>query len=211
MISPRRGTTNGVARRADRALAPLVLATDGRAERERSLVARVREGEREAFGELVELHLSHALALAIRLLRRREDAEDLVQDAFLAALQHIDDFELGRPFWPWLCRIIVNRGLDMAASRSLRAADVLSDQLFDTGPSPVELTERSEVASAFQRTLASLPPRRRLVLQLFEVDGFSIAEIAALLDTAPATIRWHLHVSRRQLRKTLAPFRGGEG
>jgi len=149
------------------------------------------------------------MSLAMRLLRHREDAEDLVQDAFLAALQHIDSFDLSRPFWPWLSRIIVNRGLDVAASRSTRSAELLGDDLGDTRPSPADEAERGEISDEFRRTLASLPERRRLVVQLFEVDGFSVAEIAKLLDSSPATIRWHLHMARRQLRNALAPLRRG--
>jgi RNA polymerase sigma-70 factor (ECF subfamily) len=149
------------------------------------------------------------MSLAMRLLRHREDAEDLVQDAFLAALQHIDSFDLSRPFWPWLSRIIVNRGLDVVASRSTRSAESLGDDLSDMRPSPADEAERGEIRDEFRRTLASLPERRRLVVQLFEVDGFSVAEIAKLLDSSPATIRWHLHMARRQLRNALAPLRRG--
>ena len=149
------------------------------------------------------------MALGMRLLHHREDAEDLVQDAFLAALQHIDTFDLSRPFWPWLSRIIINRGLDLSASRSARSAEVLGDEVSDAGPSPAEAVERGEIRDEFRRTLASLPERRRLVVQLFEVDGFSVAEIAKLLDSSPATIRWHLHMARRQLRNALAPLRRG--
>jgi RNA polymerase sigma-70 factor (ECF subfamily) len=149
------------------------------------------------------------MALGMRLLHHREDAEDLVQDAFLASLQHIDSFDLSRPFWPWLSRIIVNRGLDLSASRSARSAEVLGVEVCDAGPSPAEAAERGEIRDEFRRTLASLPERRRLVVQLFEVDGFSVAEIAKLLDSSPATIRWHLHMARRQLRNALAPLRRG--
>ena len=176
---------------------------------ERELLARVRNGEREAFGRIVELYLPRAMALAMRLLRHREDAEDLVQDAFLAALQHIDSFDLARPFWPWLSRIIVNRGLDAAASRSTRTTELLDDDLSDTRSSPADAAERGEIRDEFRRTLAALPERRRLVVQLFEVDGYSVAEIAKLLDSSPATIRWHLHMARRQLRNALAPLRRG--
>jgi RNA polymerase sigma-70 factor (ECF subfamily) len=149
------------------------------------------------------------MALAMRLLRHREDAEDLVQDAFLAALQHIDSFDLTRPFWPWLSRIVVNRGLDLAASRSARAADALGDDVSDSRPTPAESAERGEIREEFRKTLSELPARRRLVVQLFEVDGFSVAEIGKLLDSSPATIRWHLHMARRQLRRALAPLRRG--
>jgi RNA polymerase sigma-70 factor (ECF subfamily) len=186
-----------------------VLRTTDESDRERELLTRVRGGERDAFGELVERYLQRAMSLAMRLLHHREDAEDLVQDAFLNALQHIDSFDLGRPFWPWLSRIIVNRGLDIAAARSTRASYALTDEVSDSGPSPAETAERREIRDEFQKTLLQLPERRRLVVQLFEVDGFSVAEIAKLLDSSPATIRWHLHVARRQLRNALAPLRRG--
>ena len=195
--------------RQDSARASLVLRATEDSDEDRELLARVRAGERDAFGRIVERYLPRAMALAMRLLRHREDAEDLVQDAFLSSLQHIDSFDLSRPFWPWLSRIIVNRGLDLTASRSTRAAESLGDDVSDSRPTPAEFAERDEIRAEFQRTLAALPARRRLVVQLFEVDGFSVAEIAKLLDSSPATVRWHLHVARRQLRSALAPLRRG--
>jgi RNA polymerase sigma-70 factor (ECF subfamily) len=186
-----------------------VLRTNDDSDLDRELLARVRDGEREAFGQIVERYLPRAMALAMRLLRHREDAEDLVQDGFLAALQHIDGFDLSRPFWPWLSRIIVNRGLDLASSRSTRSTEALNEDVSDARPSPADSAERGEIRDEFQRTLAALPAKRRLVVQLFEVDGFSVAEIAKLLDSSPATIRWHLHMARRQLRTALAPLRRG--
>lgn len=189
--------------------ASLVLHANDASREERELLLRVREGERDAFGRVVELYLPRAMSLAMRLLRHREDAEDLVQDAFLAALQHIDSFDPSRPFWPWLSRIIVNRGLDLAASRLTRSTESLQDDLGDPRPSPADAAERGEIREEFHRTVLALPERRRLVVQLFEVDGFSVAEIAKLLDSSPATIRWHLHMARRQLRNALAPLRRG--
>jgi RNA polymerase sigma-70 factor (ECF subfamily) len=193
----------------DNQRATLVLRTNDDSDLDRELLVRVREGERDAFGQIVERYLQRAMALAMRLLRHREDAEDLVQDAFLAALQHIDSFDLSRPFWPWLSRIIVNRGLDLATSRSARVTEALANDVTDARPDPAESAEHGEIRDEFERTLAQLPARRRLVVQLFEVDGFSVAEIAKLLDSSPATIRWHLHMARRQLRSALAPLRRG--
>lgn len=195
--------------RHDISRASLVLRTGDESDHERELLTRVRSGDREAFGELVQRYLQRAMSLAMRLLHHREDGEDLVQDAFLSALQHIDSFDLTRPFWPWLSRIIVNRGLDFAAARSTRASYALTEEVRDSRPSPAESAEGVEVQEEFRRTLALLPERRRMVVQLFEVDGFSVAEIAKLLDSSPATIRWHLHVARRQLRTALAPLRRG--
>ena len=175
---------------------------------EREWLTRVHQGDREAFGLLVVRHLHRALALAVRLLHHREDAEDLVQDAFLAALEHIDAFDVSRPFWPWFSRILVNRGLDLAAARAVRATEPLPDEVFDQHQDPVRAAERAEILTRFRHALALLPPRRKLIMQLFELDGYSVAEISALLESSPATIRWHLFAARHQLRESLAPLRG---
>jgi RNA polymerase sigma factor (sigma-70 family) len=204
-----RDTYTATARRRDNPGAPLVLRTNDESDQDRELLARVLVGERDAFGQIVERYLARAMSLAMRLLRHREDAEDLVQDAFLSALQHIESFDLSRPFWPWLSRIIVNRGLDQVASRSARSVDALEEDVSDPRPTPSDFAEHGEIRDEFHRTLLSLPERRRLVVQLFEVDGFSVAEIAKLLDSSPATIRWHLHMARRQLRNALAPLHRG--
>jgi len=177
-------------------------------QRERELVARVRAGDREAFGALVEMHLAHALSLAFRVLRHREDAEDLVQDAFLAALEHIDAFDTSRPFWPWLSRIIVNRGLDVASARAVRVTEPLPDDVSDSRASPAVAAERREILSRFRHELALLPPRQQLIVQLVELDGYSVAEIAEMLSSSPSTVRWHLHTGRHRLQRALAPLRG---
>ncbi len=175
---------------------------------ERQWLTRLRQGDREAYGLLVARHLDRALALAVRLLHHREDAEDLVQDAFLAALEHIDAFDDARPFWPWFSRILVNRGLDLAAARTVRVTEPLPDDLFDRGEDPARAAERAEILSRFRHELALLPPRRKLIMQLFEIDGYSVAEIATLLESSPATVRWHLHAARHQLRGALSQLRG---
>ena len=193
----------------DRAALVLHVSPDTRSRTEQELLARIQDGDRDAFGTLVQTYLPRSMSLAMRVLRHREDAEDLVQDAFLSALQHIDTFDATRPFWPWLSRIIMNRGLDLAASRAVRAADGLAEDLSDSRPSPADAAEQAEIESAFRNSLDALPPRRRLVVQLFQVDGFSVSEIAAMLEAAPATIRWHLHIARRHLRTALARLRGG--
>jgi RNA polymerase sigma-70 factor (ECF subfamily) len=184
-----------------------VLVSDAALEEQR-LIESIRAGNAAAFGQLVERYLPRALALANRILHHREDAEDLVQDAFLAALKHIDDFDPARPFWPWMSRIIVNRGLDLSAARSIRSTEILGDHLADRGSSPAMDAERSDIFAQVRQAMLALPPRRRLVIELFELEGYSITEIARVLESAPSTIRWHLHVARHQLRAALAHVRG---
>lgn len=196
-------TDTADARRHAGARAHLVLVTDDVAEEQR-LVAGVREGDREAFGALIQRFLPRAYALAYRLVRHREDAEDLVQDAFLSALQHFDSFDPGRPFWPWFSRIVVNRGLDLLDARGRRTTTALAEELEDRRAAPDEVAERSDFLERFRQTLTGLPPKRRLVMELYELEQLEVAEIAEILDSSPATVRWHLHAARRQLRKALS-------
>jgi RNA polymerase sigma-70 factor (ECF subfamily) len=187
-----------------------VLVSDAASDEQR-VIESVRAGNQEAFGVLVQRYLPRALALAMRILRHHEDAEDLVQDAFLSALRHIDKFEPTRPIWPWMSRIIVNRGFDLAAARSLRFTEVLGNDAADQASSPALDTERSEFYEQVRAAVAALPPRRRLVIQLFELEGYSVAEISELLESAPATVRWHIHMARQQLRIALAHVHGATG
>ena len=184
-----------------------VLVSDAALEEQR-LIESIRAGNNSSLGLLVERYLPRALALATRILRHREDAEDLVQDAFLSAVRHIDRFDPSRPFWPWMARIIVNRGLDLAAARTLRFTEALRDDVADDASSPAADVERSDFYARVRSAMATLPPRRRLVIELFEVEGYSISEIAQLLGSAPPTIRWHVHMARRQLRAALIQVRG---
>src|SRR5439155_2541415 len=104
----------------------------------------------------------------MQVVRNSADAEDVVQDAFLSALNHIDDFQPDRPFWPWLSRIIVNRGIDLVNSRSVRDALPLTPQLTAADPSPLRSAERVELADHVRRVVSSMPPRQRLVVEMYD-------------------------------------------
>src|SRR4051812_21577758 len=146
-----------------------------------ALVARVRDGDVDAYDELVRRHLQRAHAVAYRLLDHREDAEDLVQDAFIQALDRIDSFDIERPFAPWFFRILTNRGLNMRQSRALRTVSEIPDDTASGGDSPEESAEREELRSRLREAVAALPERQQLIVQLFEIDGWTSAEIARTL------------------------------
>lgn len=173
------------------------------------LVERVRQGDIAAFGELARRYERRAYAVAYRLLRHREDAEDLVQESFMTALDKLDTFQTGRPFSPWFLRIVVNRGLNLISSRRLRATDLLSEDTVAGGESPARAVERAELRAQVAEALAGLSERQRLVVQLHELDGFSAAEVAGMLNIARPTVRWTLHTARKRLRETLASLREG--
>jgi RNA polymerase sigma-70 factor, ECF subfamily len=191
--------------------APDAAATGATASDEHELIERVRGGDGLAFDALVTRYLRRAFSVAYRVLGHREDAEDLVQDAFMAALQRIDTFEAGRPFGPWFFRILVNRGLNARKSRALRTTEEIPEAAASTFASPEREAERGELRGRLRGAMAGLPERQRMIVELFELEGFSGAEIAAMLEISDGTVRWHLHEARKTLRESLAHFQRSEG
>jgi len=177
---------------------------------EAELIEGVRRGDPAAFEALVGRYLRRAHALALRLLGHPEDAEDLVQEVFMTVLEKIDTFEPGRPFGPWFFQILRNRGANLRAYRARRATLPLTDELRSARSSPVDDLLRSELRTQLESALEELPERQRLIVRLFEVDGFSGAEIAEALGMKPATVRWNLHQARKRLRASLTRIRGEE-
>ena len=175
------------------------------AARDAELVLRARDGDSAAFDTLVRLHMEQAFRVAFRVVGHREDAEDLVQDAFLAAHQYLDSFEVGRPFGPWLVRILLNRGANLRRSRARRSTEPEVEGV-SHAPSALDETMRRDTGRILHDALDTLSERQRLIVTLFDVDGHTSAEIGEMLALAPGTVRWHLHEARRQLRGVLARF-----
>jgi RNA polymerase sigma-70 factor (ECF subfamily) len=174
---------------------------------DRELVERVVQGDAAAYDALVRRHLARATMVARRLLGNAEDAEDLVQEAFIRALDRISTFDSNRAFAPWFFRLLINTGINARKARALRAAEPERGDFPSGGANPLELAEREELRERFLAALESLPPRQRLVVSMFEVDGLSTAEIADALGISCETVRWHHHQARQTLRHALAAFR----
>jgi RNA polymerase sigma-70 factor (ECF subfamily) len=176
---------------------------------EAALLARVQAGDVAVFDVLVRRYLRRAFAIAYRLLGHREDAEDLVQDAFLIALERIGSFDLTRPFGPWFFRIVVNRGLNARKSRAVRRTEATPLETLEAAESsPSAVLESAEIRERFHAALEKLSQRQRLIVELSDLDGLSGVEIATMLKLSQGTVRWHLHMARHALRKALAPLHG---
>jgi RNA polymerase sigma-70 factor, ECF subfamily len=170
------------------------------------LAKRVQQGDAAAFDALVCRHLQRAFGVALRLLGQREDAEDLVQEAFMAALQKIDSFDTQREFSPWFYRILVNRCLNARKSRSRRSTVDLPGETASSVPSPLVDAERAELRRHLKTAMLALPERQRTIVTMFDLEGFSSPEIAEVLGISDGTVRWHLHQARRVLREALEPY-----
>jgi RNA polymerase sigma factor (sigma-70 family) len=176
-------------------------------EEEGALVTRALAGDERALGQLLAPHLSRALVLARRIAVSRADAEDLVQDACIRAMEQLDRFTVGRPFGPWFNRVLINLGLNQRRSAKLRSTESIEDGQFASSTDPHRDAESAEIRRRFAEAVDELPPRQRSIVYLFEVDGFSSAEIAEELGISQETVRWHLHAARTTLRRRLADLR----
>jgi RNA polymerase sigma-70 factor (ECF subfamily) len=173
--------------------------------RDAALIRRVRDGDATAFDGLVKAYMRQAFQMAYRVVGHREDAEDLVQESFLAAYQYLDSFDVERPFGPWIMRIVLNRGANLRRARARRATEPETDGI-SAAPSALDEATRAEARTKLEEVMATLSDRQRLIVTMFDVDGMTSTEIGERLELAPGTVRWHLHEARRVLRSALSRF-----
>src|SRR3984957_17665430 len=145
---------------------------------EAELIGRVRHRDPAACDELVRRCLRPAFAGGYHVMHPREDAEDLVQDAFITVLEQIDRSDPERPFAPWFFRIVVNRGLNARKSRRVRQTEPVPEGTASAGANPEMLAERAELYARLRTAVAALPERHRLIVRLVELEGFSTGEVA---------------------------------
>ena len=172
---------------------------------EQRAIAQVQRGDRAAFSLLVRRHQQRAYAVCRAVVGNHEDAEDAVQEGFLNAFRAIDRFTPGQPFGAWLHRIMVNAARDLRRRRAVRETDELSDAVAAKSEDWGTQISRATLLSA---AIASLPERKRSVLVLHDVEGFSHAEIGDMLGIPEGTAKYDLHVARRMLRERLHDPRG---
>ena len=178
---------------------------------DRALVRRVRRGQGEAFDALVRRYLRPALAVAWEFTESRDDAEDIVQEAFSRVLHGLEGFDEKRPFRPWFFTIVRNVGRNTAAWRSRWGYEPLSETLPSRGGDPLSDAERREIQERVDAGLDLLSPMQRTCFRLCDLEGFSGPEVAEMLGLEESTVRVHLHRARRGLRKALGPLREERG
>jgi RNA polymerase sigma-70 factor, ECF subfamily len=163
------------------------------------LVARVRRGEPRAFETIVRQHLRAAYVVALGVLRRPTDAEDVAQEALIMALERIDTLREATQFRSWLFQIVRNQALNLR-SRRLRdlAPETHSEPVNHDSP-PDALAFRFRLMEA----LAVIGSTEREVVLLHDLEGWTHAEIAEALSISVVMSRQHLFQARRKLRAHL--------
>jgi RNA polymerase sigma-70 factor, ECF subfamily len=178
------------------------------------LVARVREGDHEAFAALVDRHKGRVHGLAYRMLGNRSDAEDAAQEAFMRAYTRLATYQPDGRFGAWLLAIASHRCIDLLRSRGRRAPTITlgkvaeSDRFISQTDEPEELAVRGSVGDDVRRWLAALPPAYRLVLTLRYFHELSYAEIAETLGEPVSTVRMRLFRARGMIQAMAAREEG---
>jgi RNA polymerase sigma-70 factor (ECF subfamily) len=173
-------------------------------ETETTLVIRARQGNRNAFGELVRCHHPGVVNVVYRMCGDVQLAEDAAQEAFLQAWQHLDSFRPGSSLRNWLYRIAVNAALDvMRRDLKTSGADIETLAIPDSQAGPETALLQKERALAVQQAILSLTEAGRAVLVLREYGGLSYQEISTTLDIPLGTVMSRLNYARNQLKQLL--------
>jgi len=184
--------------------APPVAAAD-----DRELVRRAQREDKEAFEELIRRHQHRVFAVAGGIVRRREDVEDIAQQVFVKAYFSLKRFDQRAAFSTWLYKITVNECWDMLRKKKVRPlvyeADLSEEQArqvlssAEKGKEEPDISDRLEARQRVERLMEGLDERDRLMLILKEVEGFSIEEIAEVLDLNANTVKVRLFRARRRV------------
>jgi len=179
------------------------------------LVGEVARGDREAFGRFYDRYASLVFSFALRLLRARSEAEDLLQEVFFQAWRQAASYDPGRGHpEAWLLTITRSRGIDKLRSMRKRSERTLSVEE-TSSPSEVGVTAsgatRSEAKLTVTGALAGLPDAQRRVLELAYFDGLTQSEIAARLGEPLGTVKTRMRTGLERLRGLLGAVSGASG
>jgi len=183
------------------------------------LIRAAVAGDDVAFRELLERYKKRAFGVAIGIVGDADEAQDVVQDAFIKAYQNLKEFRFGSNFYTWFYRLLVNQAIDRWRKTSRAATVSLEEAWLSEESSPADsvafpktpegLTANRELAAALSRAIGALPEYHRAVIVLREVDGLAYEEIAEVLKCSVGTVMSRLHYARAKLREALKGHREG--
>ena len=178
------------------------------------LVARARQGDPAAFGELVERHRAAVYRAALAALGSHADAEDAAQDAFLLAFRRLDSFRGDASFKTWLLTIAWHQAINrrrslgrvwrrMVAPRDQEEAEAVLENVAAAGLTPEATTAHQQLRHELRRAIRTLSPKLRDALLLAQSGEYTYEEIGTMLKSPAGTIKWRVSEARRVLRTTM--------
>jgi RNA polymerase sigma-70 factor, ECF subfamily len=177
---------------------------------EAGLIEKARGGNLFAFEEIVKRYERRVYGTALRIVRRHDVADDVTQEAFLRAHQKLAQFDLGRPFGPWICRIAANLAINHVRSPENREEGLPEAQAEEPSAhaSPLDGVLEGEARRVLESALETLSPEQRAVFVLRACEDLSYKEIAETLQLSLGTVMSRLSRARERLRVAVAPYLG---
>jgi RNA polymerase sigma-70 factor (ECF subfamily) len=178
---------------------------------EAGLLARAKGGDLFAFEEIVRRYQRRVYGTARRIVRQHDVADDVAQDAFIRAYEHLQSFDLARPFGPWVCRIAANLAVNHVRSPESREEGLPEDHLErpQAGGDPLGEVLEGEARRVLDVALGALPAEQRAVFVLRALEEMSYREIADALGLSMGTVMSRLFRARERLAEALGPYIGG--
>jgi RNA polymerase sigma-70 factor, ECF subfamily len=180
------------------------------------LVAAAQAGDITAFETLVGRYERKILRLAQNITQNREDAEDVMQEAFLKAYEHLSGFQGNSRFYTWLVRIAVNQALMKLRKRRTNVVsidedvntgeDLIPREIEDWGPSPEDRYKQTELSDILSEVIGDLDPSFRIVFQLRDIEELSTEETAEALGLSVPAVKSRLLRARLKLRQKLNKY-----
>jgi RNA polymerase sigma-70 factor (ECF subfamily) len=183
--------------------------------RESDLVDRARERDESAIRIIIQRHNRRLYRIARGILRDDTEAEDAVQETYLKAFLHLDEFRGDAAVGTWLCRIVMNESLDRLRRRrpmlnwstmeenGKPGADIIRLPVNASRPDPERAAAQRQIQALLEHAIDELPEDFRLVLVARAIEEMSVEETAALLNIRPETVKTRLHRARHRLRTVL--------
>ncbi len=190
-----------------------------------SLVRKAQAGDQRAFSTLVERYQRKAYAVALGLVKDKEEAMDVAQEAFVKVYKYLDHFKGDSSFYTWLYRITVNICIDRRRRKGSAPGDqvefdeavqneaegevgVLGSRL---GNNPQKAALRAELMQKIEEALEQIPEKHRAILLLREVEGMSYEDLAETLNIRKGTVMSRLFHARKKMQSLLSAYLAGEG
>ena len=181
----------------------------------RPIVKRARAGDREAFGQLVKSYHRRVYITAYRMMGNHDDANDVVQEAFVRAMRGLGSFDMRSDFFTWLYRVVINVALNQLRQRKRRRSVPLDQVALpaalqrEAAQDPGRALELKRMAAEIGAAMDELSESLRATLVLVVLEGMPYREAAEILECSEGTVAWRVHEARQRLMGRLGHYLGG--
>ncbi|GAB3336248.1 RNA polymerase sigma factor [Marivirga atlantica] len=171
-----------------------------------NLIERCKAGDQSAFNQLYTLYAKAMYNVALRIIKQQQEAEDILQEAFVKAYRKLHQFEYQATFGAWLKRIVINQALDFIRKQKLQYADDVNDMNYQDVADTNEEVDWDEVdftVDKIKQAMQELPTGFRVVTSLFLFEGYEHKEIAEIMGISESTSKSQYHRAKIKIKEIL--------